>query len=66
MEASVTVGAENLVAMMWPRSTRLRSESEESMEGKTRERTRSPRGDEVVGYAEENIPEQSSPQRVRR
>jgi hypothetical protein len=44
----------------------LRSESDESTDGNVRERMREPRGDEVVEYAEEKRPEQSSPQVVRR
>jgi hypothetical protein len=66
MDASVTFSAECFVAMMCAMSTRLRSESDESTDGNVRERMREPRGDEVVEYAEEKRPEQSSPQVVRR
>ena len=46
--ASVTRRVEVFVATMCPRRTRLRSESEESIEGKGREETRGPRGGGVV------------------
>ena len=48
MAASVTRRVDVLVATMWPRRMRLRSESEESIEGKGREETRGPRGGGVV------------------
>jgi len=50
MAASVTRGEVDLVATMWARRMRLRSESDESSEGKVvRDLRRAPRGPLVVG-----------------
>jgi hypothetical protein len=62
----VTRGDEDLVAMMWPMRIRLRSESDESMEGNLRALMISPKEPDAVGYAEVKRPEQSSPQVRRR
>jgi len=66
MASSVTSLPVDLVAMMWPSRSRLRSVSDESMDGKVRVLRRVPREPDEVGYAEVKRPEQSSPHVRRR
>lgn len=64
MAESVTRGECDFVAIMWPRRTWLRSEV--PMWGKGWDERRLRAGEVEVGVTEVKIPEQSSPQTVRR